>query len=120
GTEAISAIRQEFPHARFIVLTTYGGDAKATPALKAGGSGHLLNNTLRKELAETIRAAHAGKKKIPAEIAVAMAEHHAEAALSEGEMEVRGGVAAANANKVVVDHLQISEETVKAHRRSIF
>jgi|SRR5215813_8617936 len=119
GTEAISAIRQEFPHARIIVLTTYGGDAQATRALKAGASGYLLKNTLRKELAETIRAVHAGKKKIPAEIAVEMAEHHAEDALSEREIEVLRRVAAGNANKIVADHLSISEETVKAHMRSI-
>src|SRR5215468_4331736 len=119
GTEAITAIRQEFPHARIIVLTTYSGDAQAVRAFKAGASGYLLKNTLRKELADTIRCVHAGKKKIPPEIAVEMAEHHTDDALSEREIEVLRQVAGGNANKIVADHLSISEETVKAHMRSI-
>jgi len=119
GTDAIATIRQEFPNARIIVLTTYSGDAQAVRALKAGASGYLLKNTLRKDLAETIRMVHAGKKKIPAEIAVEMAEHHTDDALSEREIEVLRQVAAGNANKIVADHLSISEETVKAHMRSI-
>jgi len=119
GTEAITAIRQEFPHARIIVLTTYSGDAQAVRAFKAGASGYLLKNTLRKELADTIRCVHAGRKKIPPEIAVEMAEHHTDDALSEREIEVLRQVAGGNANKIVAEHLSISEETVKAHMRSI-
>ncbi|HJZ63773.1 MAG TPA: response regulator transcription factor [Candidatus Acidoferrum sp.] len=119
GTDAITAIRQEFPNARIIVLTTYSGDAQAVRAFKAGASGYLLKNTLRKELADTIRCVHAGKKKIPPEIAVEMAEHHTDDALSEREIEVLRQVAGGNANKIVADHLSISEETVKAHMRSI-
>ena len=119
GTEAITAIRQEFPHARIIVLTTYSGDAQAVRAFKAGASGYLLKNTLRKELADTIRCVHSGKKKIPPEIAVEMAEHHTDDALSEREIEVLRQVAGGNANKIVADRLSISEETVKAHMRSI-
>jgi DNA-binding NarL/FixJ family response regulator len=119
GTEAIVAIRKDFPDARIIVLTTYSGDAQAIRAFKAGASGYLLKNTLRKELAPSIRSVHAGQKRIPPEIAVEMAEHHADDALSEREIEVLKQVAAGNANKVVADHLSISEETVKAHMRSI-
>jgi DNA-binding NarL/FixJ family response regulator len=119
GTDAILAIRQDAPNARIIVLTTYSGDAQAVRAFKAGASGYLLKNTLRKELAETIRIVHAGKKKIPPEIAVEMAEHHTDDALSEREIEVLRQVAGGNANKIVADHLSISEETVKAHMRSI-
>ena len=119
GTEAITAIRQESPHARIIVLTTYSGDAQAMRAFKAGASGYLLKNTLRKELADTIRTVHGGRKKIPPEIAVEMAEHHTDDALSEREIEVLRQVAGGNANKIVADHLSISEETVKAHMRSI-
>src|SRR5262245_51818358 len=78
GTEAIIAIRNEFPDARIIVLTTYSGDAQAVRAFKAGASGYLLKSMLRKELVETIRSVHAGRKRIPAEIAVEMAEHHAD------------------------------------------
>jgi DNA-binding NarL/FixJ family response regulator len=119
GTDAILAIRTEFPDARIIVLTTYGGDAQAVRAFDAGASGYLLKSMLRKELVETIRSVHAGKRRIPPEIAVEMAEHHADDSLTEREIEVLREVAAGNANKMVADHLDISEETVKAHMRSI-
>lgn len=119
GIDAIAAIRRESPEARIIVLTTYSGDAQAVRAFKAGASGYLLKNMVRKELADTIRSVHAGKKRIPAEIAIGMAEHHSDDALSEREIEVLRQVAAGNANKIVADHLSISEETVKAHMRSI-
>jgi DNA-binding NarL/FixJ family response regulator len=119
GTDAILAIREEYPEARVIVLTTYSGDAQAVRALKAGASGYLLKSMVRKELVETIRSVHGGKKRIPPEIAVEMAEHHADDALSEREIEVLREVAAGNANKVVALRLAVSEETVKAHMRSI-
>jgi DNA-binding NarL/FixJ family response regulator len=119
GTEAILAIRKEFPVARIIVLTTYAGDVQAVRAIKAGASGYILKNMVRKELVETIRTVHAGKKRIPPEIAVEMAEHHSDDALTEREIEVLREVAAGNANKLVAAHLRISEETVKAHMKSI-
>lgn len=119
GTDAILAIRNEFPGARIIVLTTYGGDAQAVRAFDAGASGYLLKSMLRKELVETVRTVHSGRKRIPPEIAVEMAEHHADDALTEREIEVLREVAAGNANKMVADRLDISEETVKAHMRSI-
>ena len=119
GTDAILAIRQEFPNARIIVLTTYSGDAQAVRAFNAGASGYLLKNMVRKELVDTIRSVHAGKKKIPPEIAVEMAEHHMDDALTEREIQVLQEVAAGNANKVVALHLKVSEETVKAHMKSI-
>src|SRR5712664_3102907 len=119
GTDAILAIRKEFPDARIIVLTTYAGDAQAVRALNAGASGYMLKNMVRKELVETIRTVHAGKKRIPAEIAVEMAEHHSDDALTAREIEVLREVAAGNANKLVAAHLRISEETVKAHMKSI-
>jgi DNA-binding NarL/FixJ family response regulator len=119
GTDAILAIRKEYPDARIIVLTTYSGDAQAVRALKAGASGYLLKNMVRKELVETIRSVHDGKKRIPPEIAVEMAEHHTDDALTEREIEVLREVAAGNANKVVAQRLAVSEETIKAHMRSI-
>src|SRR5262244_4470179 len=119
GTDAILAIRKDFPNARIIVLTTYSGDAQAVRAFKAGASGYLLKNMLRKELVETIRIVHDGKKRIPSEIAMEMAEHHADDALTEREVEVLRQVAAGNANKMIADHLNISEETVKAHMKNI-
>ena len=119
GTEAILEIRKEFPDARFIVLTTYAGDVQAVRAIKAGASGYILKNMVRKELVDAIRTVHSGKKRIPSEIAVEMAEHHSDDALTEREIEVLREVAAGNANKLIAFHLSISEETVKAHMKSI-
>ena len=119
GTEASAAICSDFPDARIIVLTTYSGDVQAVRALKAGASGYILKNMIRKELAETIRSVHAGRKKIPPEIAVEMAEHHSDDALTEREIEILREVAAGKANKIIADSLSISEQTVKAHTRSI-
>lgn len=119
GIEAISVIRSEFPSARIVVLTTYAGDAQALEALKAGASGYLLKNMLRKELLETIRAVHAGKRRIPAEIATNIAEHAAEDSLTPREIEVLRGVAAGKSNKLIAAQLDISESTVKAHMKSI-
>ena len=119
GIDAIVKIRKEFPDARIIVLTTYTGDAQATRAFKAGAFGYLLKNMVRKELIDTIRTVHGGKKRIPPEIAVEMAQHHSDDALTVREIEVLREVAAGNANKMVAQLLNISEETVKAHMRSI-
>jgi DNA-binding NarL/FixJ family response regulator len=119
GLDSILAIRKEFPDARIIVLTTYSGDAQAARAFKAGASGYLLKNMLRKDMVETIRVVHSGKKKIPPEIAMEMAEHHTDDILTERELEVLRQVACGNANKMIADHLNISEETVKAHMKNI-
>jgi DNA-binding NarL/FixJ family response regulator len=119
GIDAITAIRREFPEARIVVLTTYKGDTQALRAFKAGASGYLLKSMLRKELLDTIRSVHAGKKRIPPEIASEIAEHHTDDALSQREIEVLQRVAAGGANKIVAGELNISEETVKAHMRSI-
>jgi DNA-binding NarL/FixJ family response regulator len=119
GIEAIAAIRAEFPNARIIVLTTYAGDAQAAAALKAGAAGYLLKNLVRKELIETIRVVHAGKRRVPPEIATEIAEHVADDALSEREIEVLRRVAAGKSNKLIAAELDISEGTVKTHMKSI-
>lgn len=119
GIDAIKAIRSEFSDARIVVLTTYKGDVQALRALKAGAAGYLLKSTLRKELLETIRAVHAGRRRIPAEIAMDIAEHAADDALTEREIEVLRRVALGNANKQIAAQLAISEETVKAHMKNI-
>lgn len=119
GMEAMLRIRQEFPDAKIIVLTTYSGDAQAVRALNAGAYGYLLKNMVRKELIETIRSVYAGKRRIPAEIAVEIAEHHLDDDLTDREIEVLREVAAGNANKIVAQHLKVSEETVKAHMKNI-
>jgi DNA-binding NarL/FixJ family response regulator len=119
GIEAITAIRGEFPDARIIVLTTYAGDAQAAAALKAGAAGYLLKNLVRKELLETIRAVHSGKRRIPPEIATEIAEHVADDALTGREIEVLRGVASGKSNKLIAAELDISEGTVKTHMKSI-
>ena len=119
GGEAILAIRKEFPDARIIVLTTYSGDVQADRAIKAGVYGYLLKSMLRKELVETIRIVHAGRKRIPPEIAVELAEHHTDDALTGREIDVLRQVASGKANKIIADKLEISEETVKAHMKKI-
>jgi DNA-binding NarL/FixJ family response regulator len=119
GIEAIAEIRAEFPNARIIVLTTYAGDVQAAAALKAGASGYLLKNLLRKELLETIRAVHAGKRRVLPEIATEIAEHVADDSLTERETEVLRRVAAGKSNKVIAAELDISEGTVKTHMKSI-
>lgn len=119
GVDAMRAIRDEFPQARIVVLTTYGGDVQATRALEAGASAYLLKSMLRKELVETIRLVHRGHRHVPAEIAVEIAAHAGADALSRRELDVLRLVAAGNANKAVAARLGIAEETVKAHMKSI-
>jgi DNA-binding NarL/FixJ family response regulator len=119
GIEAITAIRREFPNARIIVLTTYAGDVQASAALRAGASGYLLKSLVSKELLETIRAVHAGKRRVPGEIASEIAEHVADDALSQREIDVLRRVAAGKSNKVIAAELNISEGTVKTHMKSI-
>jgi DNA-binding NarL/FixJ family response regulator len=119
GIEAITAIRSEWPNARIIVLTTYGGDIQALRAFKAGASGYLLKSMLRTELLDTIRMVHAGHRRIPQEIAAEMAEHVADDALTSREIETLRGVAKGNSNKTIGEQLGISEHTVKGHLKSI-
>ena len=119
GIEAILAIRREFPSARFIVLTTYQGDMQALRALKAGAAGYLLKNMLRKELLDTIRAVHAGRRRIPPEIAAELADHVMDDALSDREVAVLQRVAMGNSNKIIASQLNVSEATVKGHMKSI-
>ena len=119
GLDAIIAIRGEFPEARIIVLTTYAGDVQVLRALKAGARGYLLKNTLHKELLETIRAVHAGKKFLSAEASFQIAEHATDDALSPAEIRVLRLIAEGNANKEIATQLAISEETVKGQVRNI-
>ena len=119
GIECIIAIRSDFPDARIIVLTTYPGDVQIVRALKAGARGYLLKGQVNLELSDAIRTVHAGKKRIPAEIAAELAEHTAEDDLSGRESEVLRLIAAGNANKEIAGKLFIAEETVKSHVTNI-
>ena len=119
GVEAITRIREEFPTARIIVLTTFRGDVQALRSLKAGASGYLLKTMIRKELLDTIRVVNRGGKHIPAEVSIEIAAFAADDPLTTREIEVLQCVAEGNANKIIADKLQITEDTVKSHMRSI-
>src|ERR1700735_1464424 len=119
GIEAMAAIRDDFPEARIIVLTTYKGDVQVLRALKAGARAYLLKGLLRKELLETIRAVYAGQKRIPPEVAAVFADHAIDEALTAREIDVLRLIAGGNANKLVGDQLSITEETVKGYVKSI-
>jgi DNA-binding NarL/FixJ family response regulator len=119
GLDAIMAIRLEFPSAKIIVLTTYKGDVQIVRALKAGAQGYLLKNTFHKELVETIRAVHAGKKALSPEASYEIAEHSTDDALTPAEISVLRLIAAGNANKQIADQLSITEDTVKWRVKNI-
>jgi DNA-binding NarL/FixJ family response regulator len=119
GIDAIIAIRGEFPEAKIIVLTTYKGDVQILRALKAGAQGYLLKNTIHKELVDTIRAVHAGKKALSPEASYEIAEHATDDALTPAEINVLRLIAAGNANKQIADQLSITEETVKGRVKNI-
>ena len=119
GLDAMIAIRGEFPEARIIVLTTYTGDVQVLRALKAGARGYLLKNSLYKELLETIRSVHAGKRALSTEVSYQLAEHAADDALTPAEVRVLRLIAEGNANKEIAARLSISEETVKGQVRNI-
>ena len=119
GIEVLLTIRSEFPEARIIVLTTFERDTEIQRALKAGAQGYLLKSMPAKQMIETIRQVHAGKKSVPAQIAATLAEHFADEALSEREIEVLLHVAAGNRNRDIAEKLYIAEETVKVHLRHI-
>jgi DNA-binding NarL/FixJ family response regulator len=120
GIDALQAIRAQHPNARVIVLTTYAGDVQAVKALKVGAAGYLLKNTLRRELLDAIRAVHAGKRHVTAEIASEIALNVAQDPLSERELEVLAAVATGKSNKEVARQLVVSEDTVKGHLKIIF
>jgi len=119
GMNALIAIRSEFPDARIIVLTAYAGDALCMRAMNAGARAYLLKDNARKDLLDTIRAVHAGKKLIHTEVASELASHATDDALSEREIEVLSLVAGGNSNKLIADQLKITLETVKGHVKSI-
>jgi DNA-binding NarL/FixJ family response regulator len=119
GIDAIAAIRRESPHARFVVLTMYKGDVQAKAALQTGASAYLLKSMVMDDLIETIRWVHSGKRRIPAEVAIELAEHAGDEPLSLREIEVLKLVAKGMSNKLIASDLQISEETVKVHMKHI-
>lgn len=119
GLDAVIAIRGEFPEAKIIVLTTYTGDVQVLRALKAGARAYLLKNLLHRELLETIRAVHAGKKALSPEASFELAEHAMDDPLTPIEVAILRLIADGNANKQIADQLSITEDTVKGRIKSI-
>jgi DNA-binding NarL/FixJ family response regulator len=119
GLDAVIAIRGEFPEAKIIVLTTYTGDVQVLRALKAGARAYLLKNLLHRELLETIRGVHAGKKALSPEASFELAEHAMDAPLTPIEVAILRLIAGGNANKQIADQLSITEDTVKGRIKSI-
>ena len=119
GTEAIRRIRDEFPNARIIVLSTYSGDVQVLKAIKAGARGYILKGHVHRELLDAIRSVHAGHKRLPPEVAAELAEHAADDALSSREIDVLRLIGAGNSNKQIADKLSIGETTVKSHITNI-
>ena len=119
GLDAMIAIRGEFPEARIIMLTTYTGDVQARRALQAGARAYLLKNSLHKELLDTIRAVHAGRKNLSPEVSFDLAEHAAEDTLSPLEVRVLRLIADGNSNKEIAARLSVTEDSAKGHVRNI-
>lgn len=119
GIETMTRILSEFSQARIIVLTTYDGDVQILRALKAGALGYLLKGSLRRELLDAIRAVHSGRKRMSPEAASQVANYAGDSSLTLREIEVIELIAQGSANKIVADRLVITEDTVKAHVRSI-
>ncbi|MFZ1051528.1 MAG: response regulator transcription factor [Candidatus Sulfotelmatobacter sp.] len=119
GIEAMIAIRNEFPDARIIMLTTSEGDVEIQRALEAGARGYMLKSMPPKDLVDAVRQVHAGKKRIPPEIAAHLAEHYSDEAITAREIEVLRQIAGGNRNRDIAEKLFISEETVKVHIKHI-
>ena len=119
GIDALIAVRQEFPEARVIMLTTFEGDLEIQRALEAGARGYILKSMPPKELIEVIRQVHCGKKRIPSQVAAHLAEHLSDEELTGREVEVLGQIAGGNRNRDIAEKLFITEETVKVHIKHI-
>jgi DNA-binding NarL/FixJ family response regulator len=119
GIDAVVTIRSRFPEARFIILTTFAGDAEIQRALEAGARAYLLKTMAPQEMMDVIRQVHAGKRKIPSEVAAHLAEHYSDERLTGREVDILRQLAGGNRNRDIADRLYISEETVKAHLKHI-
>jgi len=119
GIDAMIAIRSELPDARIIILTTFEGDVEIQRALHAGARSYMLKSAPPSELVQAIRQVHAGKKRVPPDVAAQLAEHMGSESLTAREVEVLSQIAAGNRNRDIADLLLISEETVKVHIKHI-
>lgn len=120
GVEATIAIRKEFPEARVIVLTTFDMDEDIYRAMDSGAKSYLLKDTPEDELAATIRAVHAGEEKLAPKLAERLAQRQKRPELSQREMEVLHLLVRGRSNKEIASSLFITEDTVKAHLKTLF
>jgi len=119
GIDAMIAIRSKSPESRFIILTTFAGDAEIQRALEAGARAYVLKSMPPSELVDVIRQVHAGKKRIPSEIAAYLAEHYSDERLTRREVDILRQLTSGNRNRDIAEKLFIAEETVKAHIKHI-
>jgi DNA-binding NarL/FixJ family response regulator len=119
GTDALIAIRGDFPKARVIMLTTSDGDAEIQQALRAGAAAYVLKSMPKDDLLAVIRSVHEGRRHIPPEVAARLAEHFGDESLSSRELEVLGLIRDGHRNKQIADELEISETTVNFHIKNI-
>lgn len=120
GLDAVEEIRKTSPDAKITVLTTYGGDAFAERALELGALGFLLKSSLHRELVDAIWSVNSGRRYMSAPVAEQLLAYAAKGRLSERELAVLRLVARGEANKLIARRLSISDQTVKAHVKSIF
>jgi DNA-binding NarL/FixJ family response regulator len=119
GTEALIAIRNEFPSARIMMLTTSSGDVEIQRALRAGAAAYVLKSTTKDELLQVIRNVAAGRKHIPSDVATCVAENMGKEDLSPRELEVLDLIREGNKNKQIAEQLSIAETTVNFHIKNI-
>jgi DNA-binding NarL/FixJ family response regulator len=119
GTDALIAIREEFPHARIVMLTTSDSDGEIHRALRAGASAYLLKSTPKSELVTVIRSVHEGRRHVPPEVAARLAEHLGDDDLTPRELEVLRLIRDGNRNKEIAGQLAISETTVNFHIKNL-
>ncbi|MFI5378553.1 MAG: response regulator [Tepidisphaerales bacterium] len=119
GVAAVRAIRQEFPDARIIALTSYDGDQEIHRALDAGVRGYLLKEMVHTEVLRAIRIVHSGKRLVPEAVAQRLGEHHPQAALTPREIEVLSLVAEGLSNQEIGTRLGTAGGTVKMHIQNI-
>ena len=119
GTDTLITIRGEYPHARIIILTTADGDVDIQRAMRAGAWGYILKSTPQQELLKVVRSVHAGRRQVPPEVAVRLAEHLGKEDLTTRELEVLRLIRDGYRNKQIADQLTIAETTVSFHIKNL-
>lgn len=119
GTDTLITIRGEYPDARIIMLTTSDSDGDIQRALRAGASAYILKSMPKKELLEVVRAVHAGRRYVPADVAARLAEHLGDEDLTARELDVLRLIRDGYRNKQIADQLSIAETTVNFHIKNL-